>query len=299
VAAANPVYGSYDHSQPVTRNINLPDSLLSRFDLLFVLLDQSDSLIDRAIASHVLDMHACKHETARSIQVLVDVPLSEGEPEPMYSRHHSLDRAGTTPDTTLSKCFLQKFIYYVKHRPWQPSLTAEAESFIAEQYSSWRGSKAEEMRHGRTLPVTSRTLETMIRLSSAHAKMRLSKFVEKMDAMMAVTILRYAIEAEELTSARVKAKVSKDFSRENANEQVGSLGGAKSSEIDDAKYSIFKQRFQQLMLRRDVISVDELIAMSTAWIPPNGMTEAEVKAMLHHMQGTNSLMVDESLVHIV
>ena len=57
LAAANPVYGRYDPFRTPMENIGLQDSLLSRFDLLFILLDTVDVDSDRKIADHVVKVH--------------------------------------------------------------------------------------------------------------------------------------------------------------------------------------------------------------------------------------------------
>merc|ERR1711988_590701 len=54
VAAANPVYGTFDPTLDLAKNINMPDSLLSRFDLVFVVRDLTTEEIDRRIAEQVV-----------------------------------------------------------------------------------------------------------------------------------------------------------------------------------------------------------------------------------------------------
>ncbi len=57
LAAANPVYGRFDPSLPLSKNVSLPDSLMSRFDLFFVIMDVVQRKTDKKLADHVLRMH--------------------------------------------------------------------------------------------------------------------------------------------------------------------------------------------------------------------------------------------------
>ncbi|OWK13374.1 MCM3 [Cervus elaphus hippelaphus] len=128
LAAANPVYGRYDQYKTPMENIGLQDSLLSRFDLLFIMLDQMDPEQDREISDHVLRMHRYR---------------APGEQDG---------------------------------------------------------------------DVTARTLETLIRLATAHAKARMSKTVDLQDAEEAVELVQYAYFKKVLEKEKKRKKRSEDES---------------------------------------------------------------------------------------
>ncbi|KAH8997474.1 MCM2/3/5 family-domain-containing protein [Lactarius akahatsu] len=219
VAAANPIYGQYDVHKDPHKNIALPDSLLSRFDLLFVVTDDVDETKDRLIADHVLRMHRYLPpgvEEGTPIQDTLSQPLSVENPasatvtnevadtspfekyDPLLhvgmaaGRHHPKTRAGQAKKVeVLSVAFIKKYIQYAKSKP-APVLTKGAADWIVSLYAELRNEAAEDNKK-KTSPLTARTLETLIRLATAHAKARLSPKVEERDASAAEDILRYAL----------------------------------------------------------------------------------------------------------
>ncbi|KAJ1972016.1 MCM DNA helicase complex subunit [Dimargaris xerosporica] len=224
VAAANPVYGQYDESKEPHRNIALPDSLLSRFDLLFVVLDHMEESRDRMISSHVLRMHRYVPPSVeegmpvpdsldQNLQIQDDRDSGTGNDAdahletPVFEKQNQFLNASTagrhrargrqrvqSRDEILTTAFLKKYMFYAKHRI-QPSLTKPAADLIAEAYAELRNEKQTEARK-KTLPVTARTLETLIRLATANAKARLSHHVEEEDAQAAKDLLRFALYKE-------------------------------------------------------------------------------------------------------
>ena len=191
VAAANPVYGQYDRTRRPQDNIGLPDSLLSRFDLLFIVLDQLDPVLDRRLADHVIKSH--QYRRAGSTM----------EPEPLnQAASLCLDEIGEVAKETvvwhrggrgaggadlLTKEFLRKYIHYAKNRI-HPVLSEAAMESISNAYAEMRGKQTPK-----NLPVTARSLETLIRLSSAHAKARLSGHVEDVDVDVAVSLINFVL----------------------------------------------------------------------------------------------------------
>ena len=227
-AAANPVYGQYDPNRPPMHNIGLPDSLLSRFDLLFIVLDKKEPESDRRISKHVLSQHSQRSGPGvkPAAGSLGDPDAAKGgsaavQPTPMFVKADG-GSAAEGDDARLSTAFIKKYIHFAKMRI-HPKLTEEASKRITMLYADLRA-KVDDGK-GRTLPVTARTLETIIRLSSAHAKAHLRNLVTVEDADAAMKLLNFAIFSEEVAAAEKRAAGGEEEAAAE-DEAGGSAGGS-------------------------------------------------------------------------
>jgi DNA replication licensing factor MCM3 len=207
--AANPVYGQYDRTRRPQENIGLPDSLLSRFDLLFIVLDQLDPVMDRQLAEHVIRSHQYRRPGAtmepeplnQHASLHLEDPVEDPKDTDVWQKGGKLVGGdnGNTKDI-LSKDFLMKYVHYAKTR-MHPVLTEDAMESISIAYADMRGKQTPK-----NLPVTARTLETIIRLSTAHAKCRLSVNVEEEDVEAALELMNFVMfhEVGDFTSQTIQ-----------------------------------------------------------------------------------------------
>jgi replicative DNA helicase Mcm len=165
LAATNPILGKYNPYQNLIDNITLPIPLLTRFDLIFVLRDTPIPGQDEKLATHILDVHRKR--------AYVESPPIQFE-------------------------LLKKYIAFAKN--YSPVLTMEAENRIKEYYLQLRRSASEGQ-----IGATPRTLESLIRLASAKARLMLRDQVTEDDALTAISLMNKMVE-DVLTDTETKTK---------------------------------------------------------------------------------------------
>ncbi|CRK33460.1 hypothetical protein BN1708_001137 [Verticillium longisporum] len=248
IAAANPIFGQYDTHKDPHKNIALPDSLLSRFDLLFVVTDDIEDTRDRQVSEHVLRMHRyrqagteegapVRENTSQSLGVAVNNQTESQRQTDVFEKFDAMLHAGVTVTSgrgankkpeVLSIPFMKKYIQYAKTRI-RPLLTQEANDRIADIYVGLRNDDLEGNQR-RTSPLTVRTLETLVRLSTAHAKSRLSNRIDERDVAAAESILRFALFKEVVEDESRKKR------RKTQNAQMSSSESSSSEDDDDDAY---------------------------------------------------------------
>ena len=228
IAAANPIYGEYARDQPVGKNIGLPDSLLSRFDLLFVMLDEKDAESDRKIAERVITNHRYQqanhmdmhHFNFFNDDVVIEPEMHddkhEGKGTQVFEKINT--KGAHNSKNAVTREFLKKYISFAKAQK-APELHQDCIDYAAQFYSALR-IKAQSYDQGKvSVPITVRTLETMIRLSTAHAKLRFSKEVETLDIDVAVKMLNYSIFQENVSAIKEEDDEDEDVYDDPAADQ--------------------------------------------------------------------------------
>lgn len=214
LASANPIDSSYQVNLSVTQNIDLPPTLLSRFDLVYLMIDKIDMATDRELAQHLTHMY------------IEDRP----------------DR-GTNKEV-LPVETLTMYISYAKQH-CHPKITAAAKNRIVKEYVAMRMLGDSASSGDKRITATTRQLESIIRLSEAHAKMRLSNEVTEEDAVEAVRLIREAI--KEYATDPITGRIDMDLV------QTG------RSRTEREMFEHIKEKILQLLESQPHIPIEELI----------------------------------------
>lgn len=244
LAAANPIGGNYNEKLSVQDNINLPESLLTRFDLVFVTYDISTVETDTLISNHVLKMHT--NEEKR--------------------------------EDNISQQLFGEFIQYA--RSLRPLLTQEAADQITSEYIRMRQQKnSKEL----IVNITPRFLETMIRISTALAKLRLSEFVESRDAREAIELLS--------SNIRKRQRPSKYKRPKTADEPVVTLGEElKEAARMDIRLELWKWR---------EVHPDEPYCVLREFAETLGAELALVEQAVEELAAQDIIVLDEGSIYFV
>ena len=237
LAAANPIFGRYDDLRTAGENIDLMTTILSRFDLIFIVRDIREEERDKAIARHVMGVHIgavdkaeeedqgdeTVAEKAGRVRVIffflcrvLQEPLlflhlrllytarcviCRPRRSPINLAHFKVANAGGKLDIETFK----RFVMYCRTR-CSPRLSPSSAAVLASSYVKIRDdvrrtSKEMGIDATQAVPITVRQLEALVRLSEAQAKMKLSKDVEPEDVREALRLFKVSTMAARETDS--------------------------------------------------------------------------------------------------
>lgn len=181
-AAANPVKGRYDASLSFFDNVDLTEPILSRFDVLCVVRDTVDPTVDETLAKFVVDSHMRSHpdEAAHMADAEAQANEEGGEVK-------NVDvglRFSDTGVELIPQDMLRKYIMYAKSSV-SPKLANIDKDKISQLYVDLR---KESMASG-GMPIALRHLESIVRLSEAHARLHLREYVREDDINAAISVM--------------------------------------------------------------------------------------------------------------
>ena len=263
LAAANPLYGRYNRKKSLSENINLPNSLLSRFDLMFLLLDNADTDKDIALARHVTFVH--RHNGV--LETMEEDDNDEKDQLPR-SAHESDDSS-----KPISPSIMREYIS--KAREYTPMVPQDVAPYIVEAYVGLRMQKSDNrgLNNDQTV-MTARQLLSILRLSQALARLRFSDYVAREDVDEAIRLTHMS-----------KASLFD----ENNNGSQGMRGGG---DVISRIFHIIREYATASRQQRVEYSVCEAMVLR------KGFTKEQLKSCIEEYQALDILSVNATATHI-
>jgi len=222
LAAANPIESKWAKNKTIIENIQLPHTLMSRFDLIFLILDPEDEVYDRRLATHLVSLY------------------------------HTFDERIDHGNVGLEMDVLKDYVMYAKTQ-FKPKLTEETSRALIEAYLEMR-----KLGSGKgQVTAYPRQLYSLIRLSEAHAKLRFSNYVELCDVDEAKRLHREALKqsAVDPKTGRIDVGIlTTGFSSEERRNREQIANTLKKLIRDKGKITTLKKEtlYQDLLTQSDV-----------------------------------------------
>jgi len=192
LAAANPVFGRYDAMRSISENIEFRSTILSRFDLIFIIKDLKNLEQDKILAEHIIDFHINVNEIEAKKKCPIDIET------------------------------LSKYISYAR-KNCHPRLSFGAAEILKRHYISFREiakQREEQSDDQATIPITVRQLEAIIRLSESLAKLQFLEQANEEHVKEALQLFRFstmkAVEQVQLIDEGIfndKSKLKKEIQK--------------------------------------------------------------------------------------
>ena len=272
LAAANPLYGRYNRHKSLSENVNLPNSLLSRFDLLFLVLDTADVDRDMALARHVTFVHQNAGLSRK------DSGGENGGESDDDSNEPETDVTGNA-DIVPPKILRE---YIARARRHQPVMPPEVAPYVVEAYVSLRmqdrptgSSRRHSSKQGDQTVMTARQLLSILRLSQALARLRFSDLVAREDVD----------EAIRLTHMSKASLTDEDQDRSGP-------GGRRSEDVMSRIFNII----------RDYASVSDSreveLKLCEAMVLRKGFTAQQMQSCLEEYETLQVIQINRNRTHV-
>ena len=224
LAAANPVYGRYDTTKNLKANIDISAPIMSRFDLFFVILDESNKYSDLNIARHIVNLQKEGHINYNQDEI--------NDPTRKFY---------TQEDVSL-------YLRYAKH--FKPKFRPDSAKVLRDEYVKLRANDISSSKS--SYRITVRQLESLIRLSEALAKVHLSDVILPLFVKEAARLLQTSI--IKVSMSDVEIDFGEEYLREkdkregenNINDNNGEINNQIVNDKREKKVKIPGEEFEKI-----------------------------------------------------